>query len=47
MNIGISELAIIFGIVIAIFGAGKVPAAAKDIASGIKEIRSAKDKILK
>jgi sec-independent protein translocase protein TatA len=41
---GIGELAIIFLIVLVLFGAGKIPKIAKDIGSGIKEFKkSVKD----
>ncbi len=36
---GIGELAIIFLIVLVLFGAGKIPKIAKDIGSGIKEFK--------
>ena len=37
---GIWELAIIFFIVLIIFGAGKIPKIARDIGSGIKEFKN-------
>jgi sec-independent protein translocase protein TatA len=40
-NLGFGELVIIFFIVIIVFGAGKIPKIAKDIGSGIKELKKA------
>lgn len=40
MNIGIQELLIVFGIVILLFGAKKIPQLAKGIGEGIKEFRN-------
>jgi sec-independent protein translocase protein TatA len=39
MGIGTTELIIIFGIVLLVFGAGKIPKIARDIGSGIKEFK--------
>ena len=38
---GIGELAIIFLIVLVVFGAGKIPKLAKDMGSGIREFKKA------
>ena len=50
MNIGLPELIVLVVIIIAVFGVGKVPSAAKDIASSVKDLRkvtSIKDKYFK
>jgi sec-independent protein translocase protein TatA len=39
MGFGTTELLIIFGIVLLVFGAGKIPKLAKDLGSGIKEFK--------
>ncbi len=36
---GMGELVVIFLIVLVLFGAGKIPAIAKDIGSGIREFK--------
>lgn len=38
-NIGMSELVVIFFIVLVLFGAGKIPRIAKDLGSGIREFK--------
>lgn len=38
---GIGELIVIFIIVLLIFGAGKIPAIAKDLGSGIRDFKKA------
>lgn len=38
-GIGVPELAIIFLIVLVLFGAGKIPKIAKDIGGGIREFK--------
>ncbi len=38
-NIGMSELVVIFFIVLVLFGAGKIPKIAKDLGSGIREFK--------
>lgn len=44
MTIGIWQLVLIFGIVILLFGAGRVPRIMGDIARGIKSFKSELDK---
>jgi sec-independent protein translocase protein TatA len=38
---GIGELIVIFMIVLLVFGAGKIPAIAKDMGSGIRDFKKA------
>lgn len=39
MGLGTTELIIIFGIILLVFGAGKIPKVAKDLGAGIKEFK--------
>ncbi len=39
MGLGTTELIIIFGIILLVFGAGKIPKVARDLGSGIKEFK--------
>lgn len=41
MNLGVPELIIIFLIILVLFGAGKIPAIAKDMGKGIREFKKA------
>ncbi|MCL2026155.1 MAG: twin-arginine translocase TatA/TatE family subunit [Leptospirales bacterium] len=38
-NIGITQLLIIFLIILVLFGAGKIPRIAKDLGNGIREFK--------
>ena len=41
MNLGVPELVIIFLIILVVFGAGKIPAIARDMGNGIREFKRA------
>ena len=41
MNLGLPELVIIFLIILFVFGAGKIPAIARDMGKGIREFKRA------
>ena len=41
MNLGVPELVIIFLIILVVFGAGKIPAIARDMGKGIREFKRA------
>ena len=41
MNFGLPELVIIFLIILFVFGAGKIPAIARDMGKGIREFKRA------